>query len=96
MVGKHTFHVSINREPVQTITTHTGQYILAAAAALATLEHAESSNGRDIVKIWSPEIVDMSIKQQSANQTAPLIPQGVYFFSWDGHALGQVELGERW
>lgn len=97
MVATHTFHVSINREPEQTITVRTGQYILAAAAALATLEHGESADGRDVVKIWSPEVVAMSIKQQRESETARRAAiQGVYFFSWDGHAFGHVAQSERW
>lgn len=96
MRNTYTFHVSINREPEQQITVRTGQYILAAAAALATLEHSESSDGRDIVKIWVPEIVAKSIKQQSGAGATGLIPQGLHFFSWDGHGFRPVEMSERW
>lgn len=96
MRNTYTFHVSINREPEQQITVRTGQYILAAAAALATLEHAESSDGRDVVKIWAPEIVAKSIKQQSESGATGLIPHGLHFFSWDGRAFGTVEMSERW
>ena len=39
----------------------------------------------------------MSIKHQRESEGARrMSTEGVYFFSWDGHALGQVALSERW
>jgi hypothetical protein len=50
------FHVQINHGSTQVIETRTGKYWLAAAAALAILEH-EPSGDMDIVKIWMPNLL---------------------------------------
>lgn len=75
MSEMQTFHVSINRGPEQVIQVRTGQYNLAAMAALAMLEYEEEDEETDIVKIWVPE----------------LMPQyGPYFYYYDGHKMGTL------
>lgn len=72
------FHVEINGGPEQTIETRSGQYVLAAMAALAQLEYKEERpDGKPgaFIKIWVPN----------------LVPQyGPYYYEWDGyHCIGR-------
>jgi hypothetical protein len=72
-VQLNTFHVKINGGPEQQVAVRTGEYGLAAVAALAMLEYPESKKGFDEVEIWAPD----------------LIPEyGPYHYSWDGYTLG--------
>lgn len=60
------FFVEINRGPTQVLTTKTGLYELAAAAALAMLDY-QPTNDIEVVKIWNPEL---------------LPDYGPYFYYW--------------
>lgn len=50
------FSVQINGGPVQTLTTKTGVYELAAVAALALLDYEPQKT--QFIKIWADELID--------------------------------------
>lgn len=81
MSGNTTFHVEINKGPVQIFETKTGQYTLAALASLAMLDF-EAHPDYEVVKIWVPDLVEGGY--------------GPYFIAWDGHRVGFPDDDRKW
>lgn len=57
MTDTTTFKVQINGGHEQSLVVKTGQYTLAAIAALALLDY-EQADDYDVVKIWVPDLID--------------------------------------
>jgi hypothetical protein len=71
----NTFHVRINEGAEQQVSVKTGNYYLAAAAALALLGYSDD-DGETVVKIWVPSL---------------LPDYGPYYYKYDGHTLYNVQ-----
>ena len=81
MTDTPTFTVQINGGHEQSLAVKTGQYTLAAIAALALLDY-EQADDYDVVKIWVPDLIDGGY--------------GPYFIAWDGHTRVQPADSRRW
>ena len=81
MPEKTKFQIEINGGKTQEIETTTGQYNLAAIAALALCEY-DHNEEYDVVKIWVPKLVEGGY--------------GPYFYAFDGQNIGLPTADREW